>query len=419
MKKNIIGVIGLGYVGLPLAVEFGKKYKTFGFDLSSVRIEELENGLDSTGEVSKRNLQSSIKLLLSSNIDDLLNCNIYIIAVPTPIDKKNNPNLQILLTATANVGNLIKKNDIVIYESTVYPGCTEEDCVAILEDISGLKYNKDFYCGYSPERINPGDKQRTLTKIVKITSGSNLTIAKKVDNLYSSIIKAGTYMAGSIKVAEAAKIIENCQRDINIAFVNELSMLFKKLDLDTLEVLEAAGTKWNFLPFKPGLVGGHCIGIDPYYLTYKAKQLGYKSKIINSGRKLNNSLTSHIFDNINNYFKKYNKNNKKNILIMGVTFKENCSDIRNSKVFDLYEKMYKIYNIHLYDPYASKEEVYNTYRIQLNSFSDLKKKYYDGIIICVSHTEFLNIELNSLIINKDALIYDLKSLYNNKQYMRL
>ena len=275
MKNNHkIGIVGLGYVGLPLAVEFGKKYNTTAYDINKNRIKELLIGHDSTGEISKRNLQSSIKLSLTSSLQDLSKCNVYIISVPTPINNKNEPDLAILLSATKSIGSIINKNDVVIYESTVYPGCTEEDCVPVLEKASGLKYNKDFFCGYSPERINPGDKKRTLTKIVKVTSGSNTKTAKFVDNLYKSIIVAGTCLASNIKVAEAAKIIENCQRDINIAFVNELSILFSKLGLDTQEVLDAAGTKWNFLPFKPGLVGGHCIGVDPYYLTYKASQSG-------------------------------------------------------------------------------------------------------------------------------------------------
>tara|TARA_Y100001970_G_scaffold124830_1_gene154513 strand:- start:238 stop:1494 length:1257 start_codon:yes stop_codon:yes gene_type:complete len=418
MKNNHkIGIIGLGYVGLPLAVEFGKKYSTYAYDINNKRVKELLNGLDSTGEITKRNLQSSIKLTLTSNLEHLSKCNIYIISVPTPINKKNEPDLSILLSATKDVASLIKKNDIIIYESTVYPGCTEEDCVPVLEKQSGLKYNKDFYCGYSPERINPGDKKRTLTKIVKVTSGSNSKIAKVVDDLYSSIVLAGTYLASSIKVAEAAKIIENCQRDINIAFVNELSILFSKMNLDTEEVLKAAETKWNFLPFKPGLVGGHCIGVDPYYLTYKAGKLGYKSKIILSGRMLNDNYVFHISENINNYFKKIDK--KLNALIMGVTFKENCPDIRNSKVFDLYKILNKKFNIDVYDPYASKDDVLNKYKINLLDFNVINQAKYDCIIICVAHTEFLNINIKSFLRNKNSLVYDLKGIYNNKEYMRL
>ncbi len=420
MKNNHkISIIGLGYVGLPLAVEFGKKYNTIGYDVNQSRIDELHNGLDSTGEITKRNIQSSIKLSLTSNLEELSKCNIYIISVPTPINKNNNPDLSILLSATKSIGQLIKKDDIVIYESTVYPGCTEEDCVPILEKVSGLKYNKDFFCGYSPERINPGDKKRTVTKIVKVTSGSNSKVAKIVDDLYSSIIKAGTYLASSIKVAEAAKIIENCQRDINIAFVNELSILFNKMDLDTQEVLDAAGTKWNFLPFKPGLVGGHCIGVDPYYLTYKAKKLGYNSKIILSGRKLNDNYVKYINENINNHFEKITNKKKLNALLMGVTFKENCPDIRNSKVFDLHKLLIKNFNIDVYDPYASKDEVIRKHNVNLIDFNDLKSIGYDCVIVCVAHSQFLNIKIEEYIRNKKSLIYDLKGVYNNTKYMRL
>ena len=420
MKNNHkIGIVGLGYVGLPLAVEFGKKYNTIGYDVNQRRIDELHNGLDSTGEITKRNLQSSIKLSLTSNLEELSKCNIHIISVPTPINKNNEPDLSILLSATKSIGKLIKKDDIVIYESTVYPGCTEEDCVPLLEKESGMKYNKDFFCGYSPERINPGDKKRTVTKIVKVTSGSNSKVAKIVDDLYSSIITAGTYLASSIKVAEAAKIIENCQRDINIAFVNELSILFNKMNLDTQEVLDAAGTKWNFLPFKPGLVGGHCIGVDPYYLTYKAKQLGYDSKIILSGRKLNDNYVKYIYENINNHFEKITNKKKLNALLMGVTFKENCPDIRNSKVFLLHKLMIKKFNIDVYDPYASKDEVMSKHNINLVDFNCLKSNSYDCLVICVAHSEFLNININSFIRNKDSLVYDFKGIYDNKNYLRL
>ncbi len=420
MKNNYkIGIIGLGYVGLPLAVEFGKKYNTIAYDINKNRINELLKGLDSTGEITKRNLQSSIKLSLTNNLKNLSKCNIYIISVPTPINKKKEPDLSILLSATESIASIIKKKDIVIYESTVYPGCTEEDCVPILEKISGLKYNKDFFCGYSPERINPGDKKRTLTKIVKVTSGSNPKIAKVVDDLYSTIVSAGTYIAESIKVAEAAKIIENCQRDINIAFINELSILFSKMDLDTQEVLDAAGTKWNFLPFKPGLVGGHCIGVDPYYLTYKAKKLGYESKIIISGRKLNDNYVNYIGKNIENYFTKTSKNKKLNALLMGITFKENCPDIRNSKVIDLYKILIKNFEVDLYDPYASKDEVFSKYKINLSDFNNLKSNGYECIVVCVAHSQFLNIDLDLFLKNKNSLVYDLKGIFNNKKYMRL
>ena len=420
MKNNHkIGIIGLGYVGLPLAVEFGKKYNTIAYDINQSRVNELLDGLDSTGELSKGNLQSSIKLSLTSKLEDLSKCNIYIISVPTPINKKNEPDLSILLSATKSIASIIKENDIVIYESTVYPGCTEEDCVPILEKKSGLKYNKDFFCGYSPERINPGDKERTLTKIVKVTSGSNPQIAKVVDDLYSSIIKAGTYLASSIKVAEAAKIIENCQRDINIAFVNELSILFNKMNLDTQEVLDAAETKWNFLPFKPGLVGGHCIGVDPYYLTYKSRDIGYNSKVILSGRKLNDSMPNVVCNNIFEYFSNKKIKNLK-ILILGLTFKENCSDTRNSKVVDIFNQLIneKI-NVDICDPLANKEQVLIDFGISLTNLDKIKVKFYDGVIVCVGHKQFLKIDVLKYLIDKNSLVYDLKNIYNDKKFMRL
>ena len=420
MQKKI-AIIGLGYVGLPLAVEFGRKYKTIGYDTNIDRINELSNGIDSTGEVSKRNLQSSIKLSVTSNLEDIAKCNYFIISVPTPIDKRNNPDLKILFKATSSIGTVLKKDDIVIYESTVYPGCTEEDCVPILEKESGLKYNKDFFCGYSPERINPGDKRRTLTKIVKITSGSTPKIATQIDNLYKSIINAGTYKTSSIRIAEAAKVIENCQRDINIAFVNELSIIFDKMNLDTKEVLDAASSKWNFLPFTPGLVGGHCIGVDPYYLIYKAKTLGYHSNIMYAGRKLNDSFSKYISDNIITHY----KNNKMNLskvktLILGVTFKENCPDTRNSKVINVYKDLMKHnVNIEVYDPFASKKEVANKYGIDLIDYNQIKGKYYDCILVAVAHEQFINLDLGKFIKNKKSLIYDLKGIYDNKNYRRL
>jgi len=418
MQKKI-AIIGLGYVGLPLAVEFGKRYTTVGYDINKNRINDLKKGLDITKEVTKAQLKSSSKLIFSSNIETIIDSNIYIISVPTPINKHNLPDLSILLNATSIVGSILKRNDIVVFESTVYPGCTEEDCVPVLEKESKLQYNKDFFCGYSPERINPGDKEKTITKIVKITSGSNSDTAEIVDNLYSSIVKAGTYKASSIKVAEAAKVIENCQRDINIAFVNELSIIFNKLNLDTQEVLEAAGTKWNFLPFKPGLVGGHCIGVDPYYLTYKAKTLGYKSKIIDSGRELNDLMANYIYKEIDDKLVRH-KNNKLNILFLGVTFKENCPDIRNSKVFDIIQSFKSNkYSVDIYDPYASNQEVYKTNKVKLLELNNLKKKHYDCIIVSVAHKEFVDINVENYIKNKSSLIYDLKGIYNNKDYRRL
>ncbi len=423
MNKNKfkIGVMGLGYVGLPLAVEFGKKFETVGYDISQKRIEELKNGIDKTGETSKIKMNSSIQLSFANSLDGLSKCNIYIIAVPTPINNNKKPDLKILLSASKSIGMILKKGDIVIYESTVYPGCTEEDCVPILEKESRLKYNKDFFCGYSPERINPGDKKRTLTKITKITSGSNSSTAETVDKLYSSIITAGTYMASSMKVAEAAKVIENCQRDINIAFVNELSIIFNKMNLDTNEVLEAAETKWNFLPFKPGLVGGHCIGVDPYYLTYKANQIGYNSKIILSGRKLNDSMPKYISNDISSFFEQQKRNFKDlKGLILGVTFKEDCPDIRNSKVVDIYNYLSrKKISLDVYDPFADNKEVKNKYNIDLISFNQIKSNSYDFILVAVSHQQFINLDLEDFTRNKKSLIYDLKGIYKNKNYRRL
>ncbi len=417
--KNKIAIIGLGYVGLPLAVEFGKKFLTVGYDIDNLRIDNLKKGLDQTNEVTKAQISNSSKLVFSSDLKSISDSNIYIISVPTPINEEKKPDLSILLNATSIVGNVLSKGDIVVYESTVYPGCTEEDCVPILEKESKLKYNKDFFCGYSPERINPGDKDKTVTKIVKITSGSNPEIANKVDELYSSIIDAGTYKASSIKVAEAAKVIENCQRDINIAFVNELSIIFKKLNLDTQEVLDAAETKWNFLPFKPGLVGGHCIGIDPYYLMSKAESIGYTSQIIGSGRELNDSMPNYIFKEIDNKLVKV-KDEKLNILFLGVTFKENCPDIRNSKVIDIisYFKSDK-YNIDIHDPCAIKDEVYSKHKINLLKLEKLRAQFYDCIIICVAHKEFIKIDIEKYLRTKNSLVYDLKGIYNNKNYRRL
>ena len=420
MQKKI-AIIGLGYVGLPLAIEFGKKYQTIGYDTNINRINELSRGIDLTGEVTRRNIQSSIKLSLTSKLEDISTCNYFIISVPTPIDKKNKPDLSILLEATSSIGTFLKKGDIVIFESTVYPGCTEEDCVPILEKKSKLKYNKDFFCGYSPERINPGDKKRTLTKIMKITSGSNPSTANKVDNLYKSIIRAGTYKASSIKVAEAAKVIENCQRDINIAFVNELSIIFDKLGLDTKEVLDAASSKWNFLSFTPGLVGGHCIGVDPYYLIHKAKKIGYKSNIMYAGRKLNDYIPEYISNNIIKHYKKNKINiSKVNTLILGMTFKENCPDTRNSKVIDVYNNLIKKnINVQIYDPFASKKEVYDNYGINLINYNHIKKKYYDCILVAVAHDQFINLDLEKFIKYKKSLIYDLKGIYQDKDYRRL
>ncbi len=417
--KDIIAVIGLGYVGLPLVVEFGKKFKTIGYDINKKRINDLISKNDVTGELSTYDLDENPNIIFTSDLEEIKCANFYIIAVPTPIDKKNKPDLSILFKATKDVGRVISKNDIIIFESTVYPGCTEEECVPILENESKLVYNKDFFCGYSPERINPGDKKRTLTKITKITSGSNKKTLLKIDNLYNSILEKGTFPVSSIKVAEAAKIIENCQRDINIAFVNELSILFNLLNIDTKEVLDAAGTKWNFLPFTPGLVGGHCIGVDPYYLTYKAEKLGYDSKIILSGRKLNDSMPKYVFERIKKIFctKKISTANAK-ILLLGITFKENCTDTRNSKIVDLYNIFVKeSAKVDVYDPLAIKDDVKNHFNINLLNFNDISKVKYDCVIIGVPHDCFLNINIKQFL-KTESVVFDIKGIFKEK-YERL
>ena len=409
-----IAIIGLGYVGLPLAIEFSKKYHTFGYDFNQERVDSINRGVDITGEISKKVLSSS-NLVLTSKLEAIKSCNIYIIAVPTPIDAKNQPNLKALLSASTDVGKILCKDDLVIYESTVYPGCTEEKCVPILESVSGLKFNSDFFCGYSPERINPGDKKRTLTKIIKVTSGSNEKTLNKVDSLYKSIIDKGTFPVSSIKVAEAAKIIENCQRDINIAFVNELAMLFNLMKIDTKEVLEAAGTKWNFLPFTPGLVGGHCIGVDPYYLTHKANDLGYKSKIILAGRELNDSMANYVCSRIEKSFFKNNiKIDKAAILLLGITFKENCTDSRNSKLIDIYNILKnKNINVDVHDPLAIQSEL-NHSNINLLSYKEMNKRQYDCIIVGVSHDEFKVLNIKALLKNSTSIVFDIKGTYKDK-----
>lgn len=404
-----IAIVGLGYVGLPLAVEFGKKYKTIGFDINLARIEELVSGHDRTRETSEKELKSSQYLQYESNPKNL-NADVYIITVPTPIDSYKKPDLTPLIKASETVGKVLKKGDIIIYESTVYPGCTEEDCVPILEKFSGLKFNEDFYCGYSPERINPGDKLHTVTKIKKVTSGSTPKIANFVNELYLSIIEAGTHLAPSIKVAEAAKVIENCQRDINIAFMNELALIFDKMSIDTLSVLEAAESKWNFLPFRPGLVGGHCIGVDPYYLTYKAESLGYNPQVILSGRRINDNMGKHIASET---IKLLIRNNlaigSLKILVMGVTFKENCPDIRNSKVIDIVQEL-KTYNalVDVYDPWADKHEVNEEYNLDL--LTTLKMSDYVAIILAVAHDNFLETPFLEEIETFKGIIYDVKSI---------
>ena len=401
-----IGIIGLGYVGLPLAVEFGKILDVVGFDINQTRIEELKKGYDRTLEVDKPELTSASRLSFSSNPQDLASVNYFIVTVPTPVDQYKTPDLTPLIKASETVGKVLKINDVVIYESTVYPGCTEEDCVPVLEKHSGLKFNVDFFCGYSPERINPGDKQHRLPTIKKVTSGSNPEIAEKVDQLYKRIIIAGTHKASSIKVAEAAKVIENSQRDINIAFVNELSLIFEKMGIDTHEVLEAASTKWNFLPYKPGLVGGHCIGVDPYYLTYKADSLGYHPQVILAGRRINDNMGVHI---ANRVIKLMTQNdltvNKAKVLVLGITFKENCPDIRNSRAIDVIRELKSFgADVEVYDPHADAKEVKHEYGLSLISALDKK---YSAIVLAVSHEDFKSINWNE-IKNQNTIVYDVK-----------
>lgn len=410
MDNTKIAIIGLGYVGLPLAVEFGKRYKTVGFDIDHNRIKELSEFYDRTLEVDEAGLKSAAMLTYSSNSNDLKECNVFIITVPTPVDKYNKPDLTPLRKASETVGKVLSKGDIVVYESTVYPGATEEECVPVLEQISGMKYNVDFFCGYSPERINPGDKEHTVSKILKVTSGSTPEIATIVNDLYGSIITAGTFKAASIKVAEAAKVIENSQRDINIAFVNELSKIFHLLGIDTNEVLEAAGTKWNFLKFKPGLVGGHCIGVDPYYLAQKAQEVGYHPEIILAGRRLNDSIGSYIADESVKLIVKKNINVKEaNVLVLGITFKENCPDVRNTKIVDVVKALedYGII-VSIYDPLANATEVLHEYN--LNIKNDTPSETFDAIVLGVAHTEFFNLNLNAIKKEK-SVVYDVKGIF--------
>ncbi len=414
MNKKIIGVVGLGYVGLPLSLAFSKKYKTFGYDIDDKRVKQLNCGVDITEEVDLNELKNQISnnLEITSNLQKISHCTIYIITVPTPITKFKTPNLNFLISSSEAIGSILKKGDIVIYESTVYPGCTEEECVPVLEAKSGLKYNLDFFCGYSPERINPGDKINTLTKIKKVTSGSTKDIAIKVDNLYASIIEAGTHKAPSIKVAEASKAIENAQRDLNISFVNELALIFDRIGIDTNEVIEAAATKWNFLKFKPGLVGGHCISVDPYYLAHKAQSLGYYPEVILSGRRVNDMMATFV---VNKAVKLMNQNGIQvrgaRALLLGITFKENCPDIRNSKVPDIYQGLENFgMRVSVYDPYSNEKEVYKEFGIKLNS--NLEK--YELIILAVAHDEFLSMDFNSLKITKNSILFDLKAVIPKK-----
>jgi UDP-N-acetyl-D-galactosamine dehydrogenase len=416
MGQSRIAIIGLGYVGLPLAVEFGKKFHAVGFDINLNRVNELNSGFDRTLEVSNEDLKETLALkteessfICSINLEDIKLCNYFIVTVPTPTDKNNRPDLTPLYKASETVGKVLKKGDIVIYESTVYPGVTEEECVPVLERISGLKFNVDFFAGYSPERINPGDKEHTVTKILKVTSGSTPEIAEKVDQLYKSIITAGTHKATSIKVAEAAKVIENSQRDINIAFVNELSKIFHKLGIDTNEVLEAAGTKWNFLKFKPGLVGGHCIGVDPYYLAQKAQEVGYHPEIILAGRRLNDSMGAYVAEEVVKLMVKKDvsvKNAK--CLVLGFTFKENCPDVRNTRVIDIVKELvtYHIEPI-IFDPWANPAEVEHEYGC--NVVNTLPNHQYEAVILAVAHNEFKDLDLKSYLI-PNGVIFDVKGI---------
>jgi UDP-N-acetyl-D-galactosamine dehydrogenase len=423
MRKDKIAIIGLGYVGLPLARLFATKYSAVGFDINENRISELMSGVDSTLELENETLQSvligeesdSNGLYCTNQLDKIKDCNYYIITVPTPVDKNNKPILTPLVKASETVGAVLKKGDIVIYESTVYPGATEDDCVPVLENVSGLKFNEDFYVGYSPERINPGDKEHTVEKILKVTSGSTPQIGEKVNDLYKSVIIAGTHLAPTIKVAEASKVIENSQRDINIAFVNELAKIFNLMDINTNDVLEAAGTKWNFLPFKPGLVGGHCIGVDPYYLAQKAQEFGYNPEIILAGRRMNDSMGEYVASEVVKLMiKKDIRIKKANVLILGITFKENCPDVRNTKVIDVVSSL-KEYglDITIYDPWANSDEVLHQYN--LKSTKSFPKQKFDAIILAVAHNEFKDLDLESLS-NLKSVVYDVKNfLPNNKK----
>ena len=408
-----IAVIGLGYVGLPLAVEFGKQRPVIGFDINENRIQQLKNGIDQTLEVDSDSLRAATHIRYTSDPAELCNATIFIITVPTPINEYKQPDLRPLISASITVGKALKKGDLVIYESTVYPGCTEEDCVPILEKYSGLKFNQDFFCGYSPERINPGDKEHTIRKIKKVVSGSTPEAAQTIQALYASIIDAGTHLAPSIKVAEASKVIENAQRDINIAFVNELALIFDRMGIDTKEVLASACTKWNFLPFSPGLVGGHCIGVDPYYLTHKAESIGYHPQVILSGRRINDNMGTFIAQKVVKLMIHKSTNIKTaRVLVLGITFKENCPDIRNSKVIDVVREL-KEFGTHVdvYDPWASPEEVRHEYGIDLLPNID---GIYDAVILAVAHKEFKGLELNSLKHEK-TVIYDVKGFYDKSQ----
>ena len=422
MNNKKIAIIGLGYVGLPIAIEFGKRYSTLGYDINRSRIKELKLFKDITLEISEENIRNAKKLSFSCESKDLGKCNIFIVTVPTPIDDLNKPDLNSLIEATKLVAKYIKSDDIIIFESTVYPGCTEEICVPILEKISGLSYNIDFYCGYSPERINPGDKKNTITKIKKITSGSNPKIAREIDNLYKSIIEAGTFPVETIKIAEAAKVMENTQRDLNIAFINELSVILERLDIDTVKVLEAAESKWNFLPFRPGLVGGHCIGVDPYYLTHKAEQVGYNPQVILAGRRINDNMAQYLVKKV---VQKMVLNgidiNNGTVGILGITFKENCPDIRNSKIFDLIKELKKWgVNTIIVDPWANPKEVEKNHGIKLKKISELNN--LDSIIVAVGHKEFRKLtpkKLWQFCKGNNPVLADVKSIFDKESLEKI
>ena len=416
LENTKIAIIGLGYVGLPLAVEFGKKRKTLGFEINQSRVDELQSGEDSTLECSPEELKEATHLSYTTDTEQLKSCNVFIVTVPTPINEHKQPDLTPLEKASEMLGGVINQGDIVIYESTVYPGCSEEVCVPILEKVSGLTFNEDFYIGYSPERINPGDKEHRLPTIKKVTSGSTPECAKFVNELYHDIITAGTHLAPSIKVAEAAKVIENTQRDVNISLINELAKIFNMLDIDTLDVLEAAGTKWNFLPFRPGLVGGHCIGVDPYYLTYKAQSIGYNPEVILSGRRINDGMGEYV---VSQLIKRMIKNKQQvdgsKVLLMGLTFKENCPDLRNTKVVDIISELqeYNI-NIDIYDPWVSKVEAIEEYGLSL---IDEPTNDYEAVIVAVAHNEFIDLGAEGVrkYLKNDGLLYDLKSLFEKSE----
>jgi UDP-N-acetyl-D-glucosamine/UDP-N-acetyl-D-galactosamine dehydrogenase len=415
-----IGIVGLGYVGLPLALEFGKHWPTVGFDINRQRVEALQRHSDHTRTITPEAFASSLHTRFSHQPDDLAACTVFVITVPTPIDGYKCPDLSALLAASRTVGTYLKPGDVVIYESTVYPGCTEEDCVPVLEQASGLRYNQDFFCGYSPERISPGDKERTVTQILKITSGSTPEVARFVDQLYGRIITAGTYPAPSMKVAEAAKAIENAQRDVNISFVNELALIFDRLGIDTMDVLEAAGTKWNFLKFRPGLVGGHCISVDPYYLAHKAQSVGYHPQVILSGRRVNDDMPIYV---ANKLVKAMIRSGlsvaHSSVLLMGITFKENCPDIRNTKVIDIYRELTGFgIQVDIYDPWADADEVWREYRVRLTGQPTCGA--YDGIVMAVAHTEFLDANLQTYCRSELSVIYDLKAILDrSKVSMRI